>query len=178
MGKKKEEFAYELTSRRAYELNSQELTSLRANRLGLTLVEILIAITLIAIIAAVGIVAANPAGQVAKARNTRRQLDLEVVMNSIRQSISDTSGATFSCVSGPLPTSTKKMASPSSSYNMAPCLTPTYLGTLPFDPSASGSHWTSVSDYDTGYNIVQNASGVITVAAPSAELNQAISISR
>lgn len=156
-----------------------ELTSLRANRLGMTLIEILIAITLMAIIAGVGIVAANPAGQIAKARNTQRQLHLEAIMNSIRQSISDASGASFSCASGPLPTSTEKMGSASSSYDMGACLVPTYLPIMPFDPSVDGAHYKDPSDYDTGYNVVQNAStGVITVNAPGAELNQAISISR
>ncbi|HUZ92629.1 MAG TPA: prepilin-type N-terminal cleavage/methylation domain-containing protein [Candidatus Paceibacterota bacterium] len=157
---------------------TKELKSQRANELGLTLIEIMIAIALLVIIATIGLVAANPAGQIAGARNNERQLHLQALMNSIRQNIADTSGETFTCVAGAIPTTSTDMASASGSYNIAPCIIPAYLFTMPFDPSASGAHYTSVSDYDTDYTIMENASGVITVAAPYAELKKSISISR
>ena len=91
---------------------------------GLSLIEILIALTLVALIASIGFFALNPAGQLAGARNTDRQFHLQAIMNSIRQNIADTSGGSFNCASGPLPTSTTKMASSTGNYNIAPCLLP------------------------------------------------------
>ncbi len=156
---------------------ASRLPSSGASRLrrGLTLIEIMISITLIAIIATVGIVAANPSGQLAKSRNNDRQLHLQSIMLYIKENIVDYSGV-FTCSSGPLPTGTTRMASASGSYDIAPCLLPPVL---PFDPSTSTAHWTSASDYDTGYNIVQDATtSAITVSAPAAELKQTISITR
>lgn len=148
-------------------------------RRGLTLIEILIALSLISIIAAIGFFALNPAGQFASARNTERQLHLQALMNSIRQNMADASGGLFVCSSGALPTSTKKMASSAGNYNIAPCLLPLYLLVMPFDPSAAGAHFVSVSDYDAGYNIMYNASTTqITLSAPSAELNKSITVVR
>lgn len=148
-------------------------------RRGLSLIEILIALTLISLIAGIGFFALNPVGQFASARNTERQFHLQAVMNAIRQNIADAPGGSFSCSSGALPTSTKKMASSAGNYNIAPCLLPSYLITMPFDPSATGAHFVSVSDYDTGYNIVYEASTTqITLSAPAAELKKTITVVR
>lgn len=147
-------------------------------RKGLTLIEVLIAIALVTILTGLYFFIANPAQQLALSRNSERQLQLQAIMNAIRQNIADQSNEQFSCTSGPIPTSTQKMAS-SGGYNIAPCLVPTYgLFTIPFDPATSTAHWVSVSDYDTGYTIVQNASGSVTLSAPAAELKQTISITR
>lgn len=150
-------------------------------RKGLTILEIVIAMALLAILTTVGILIANPGGQLAKSRNTQRELHLQAVISAIRQNIADAGGGTFTCASGALPTSTKKMASGGAggTYDIAPCLVATYLPTMPFDPSASGAHYASNSDYDTGYNVIRNAStSQVTVSAPSAELGATISITR
>lgn len=149
-------------------------------RRGLTLIEILIAMALVVITAGIGLLALNPAGQLAASRNTQRQLELQGVMNAVRQNIADQTTGVFSCASGLLPTSTPKiMASASGSYNIAPCLVPTYLETMPFDPDASSAYYTSNTSYNTGYNIVYNVSTTqITVAAPYAELGKTESITR
>ena len=148
-------------------------------RRGLTLVEILIVLALISIIATIGFFVFNPTGQFASARNTQRQLHLQAIMNAIRQNIADTSGGAFACSSGALPTSTKKLASSAGDYNIAPCLMPSYLIVMPFDLSAAGAHFVSVSDYDTGYTIMYNATTTqITLSAPSAELGKSISVVR
>jgi hypothetical protein len=105
-------------------------------------------------------------------------------MNAIVQNKYDQTNQQFSCAAGSLPigaSSSKIMASVSSSanYNIGPCLVPTYLGTLPTDPSASSSYYNSPTDYNTGFSIYINASGTaITVSAPHAELNKTISVSR
>ncbi len=148
-------------------------------RRGLTLIEILIALSLISLIATVGFFALNPTGQFASARNTERKLHLQAIMNAVRQNIADASGGSFSCSSGALPTSTKKMASSAGNYDIAPCLLPSYLTTMPFDSSAAGAHFVSATDYDTGYTVAYNQTTTqITLNAPSAELNKSITVIR
>jgi hypothetical protein len=139
-----------------------------------------VALALVVITAGIGLLALNPAGQIAASRNTERQLELQGIMNAVRQNIADTTTGVFSCASGLLPTTTAKMmASASGSYNIAPCLVPTYLQTMPFDPLSSGTYYTSNTSYNTGYTIVYNASTTqITIAAPYAELGKPESITR
>ena len=148
-------------------------------RRGLTLVEIVIVIAIIAIVSGIYFVVANPAGQLASSRNTKRQLDLQTLMNAVRANIADQGNGQFGCPSGAIPTSTKNMASASGNYNIAPCIIPTYLFTMPFDPSATSSYYNSNTDYNAGYSIAINSStGQITLSAPHAELNKAVSITR
>jgi prepilin-type N-terminal cleavage/methylation domain-containing protein len=149
-------------------------------RQGLTLIEILIALALVVITAGIGLLALNPAGQLAASRNTTRSFDLQGIMNAVRQNIADQTTGAFSCTSGALPTTTPEtMGSASGSYNIAPCLVPVYLETLPYDPVASSAYYTSNTSYNTGYTIVYNVSTTqITVAAPYAELGKIVSITR
>jgi len=152
---------------------------LMEHRRGFTLVEILVSIAIIVFVTGIGLLALNPGNQLAAARNTQRQLHLQGIMNAVRQNIADTTNGVFSCTSGPLPTSATQMASASGSYNIAPCLVPVYLQTMPFDPTASSGHYASNIDYNTAYTIMYNPSTTqITVAAPYAELGKTVSITR
>lgn len=144
-------------------------------RRGFSLIELLIGITLIAVIGGLIIVSLNPVGQIGAARNNQRTANLNTLINAISQNMAENRG-TFSCASGAIPTSTTKMAIGVGNYNIAPCLIPFYIPAMPFDPSASGAHYTSVTDYDSGYTIVQNASGTVTLSAPSAEFGKIISV--
>ena len=146
----------------------------------MTLIEIVIVIALMAILIGVYFVVANPAGQLASSRNSERKFHLQAIMNAVTQNIADQGNRQFSCSSGSLSTSTKRMTSASGTgnYNIAPCLVPTYLALLPFDPSTSSAHYNSVSDYDTGYTISLSASGTLVILkAPAAELGKTVSVS-
>ena len=147
---------------------------------GFSLVEVIISIGIAAIIGGMAELAINPGGQLAKARNSERLSDLNVIALHIQSNIDDNRTGVFSCVAGDIPTSPKKMASSgTSTYNIAPCIVPTYFHTMPYDPKASGAHYTSNTDYDTGYYIIKSSStGQITLSAPGAELSQTISITR
>lgn len=141
------------------------------------MMELLIAITILVVLTAVALWALNPVGQIKRARNSQRSLHISAILNAVRANIADTRTGIFTCATGDIPTSTKLMATGAGNYNLGSCIVPNYLQILPFDPSASSSYFTSLNDYNTGYNIVKNASsGEITVSAPYAELGKVISV--
>lgn len=149
---------------------------------GFTILELVLAIAILAVLLVTVVVLIDPPRQFAKAHNGARASHLGLLAGAIYENISDNKGS-FSCSSGPLPTSTMFMAAPTATstdrYDMAPCLVPAYLADLPYDPTAEGAHYASSTDYDTGYTIVRNEdTGQVTLAAPSAELGEMISITR
>lgn len=144
---------------------------------GFTLLELLIVMALIAILVGIVIAALNPARQFASARNSTRYSHLNVMMNAISANMAENRGQ-FTCATGAVPATATKMAVGVGNYDIGPCLVTNFLSSLPYDPSATGAHWTLVTDYDTGYNISKDTSNRITLAAPSAELSQTISLTR
>lgn len=143
---------------------------------GFTLIELLIVIALIAILAAAIIIGLNPARQFSQARNSQRWSHVNALMNAVNQNVADNNG-TWTCSDGDLPATATNMGLLAADYDICDCLVTTYMSSLPFDPSASGASYTSCADYNTGYTIAQDAGGRITVAAPSAEVGVAISVS-
>jgi type IV pilus assembly protein PilA len=160
----------------------------RKNR-GFTLIEILLVMGIIAILATVVIVAINPSRQFAQARNSQRVSNVNTILNAIGQNIADNRGV-FTCVGvGAIPQTATIIKSPGGSgggdagYDIAACLSPTYVSAIPVDPSAPNAHFTSNTDYNTEYSIVQDpVTKRITVSAPYAldpgELAQTISVTR
>ncbi len=148
-------------------------------RAGFTFFEIILSVAILAILSAAVIMLVNPSSLYAKARNTERVTHVNIILSAIGENMADNRGS-FNCAAGALPTSTKRMATGSSTYyDIAPCLAPAYIPDFPYDRSAAGAHFSSTTDYDSGYSVVRNASsGVITVTAPFAELGVVISSSR
>jgi len=144
---------------------------------GITLIEILVATAIGAIVLAITFIAMNPGRQLAQARDSQRKSHVNAILNAVRQNMADTR-TSFSCAAGDVPTTTKKMAVGAGNYDIAPCLVPTFLFAMPYDPNTSTAHYASNTDYNTAYTIVRNAStGQITVSAPAAETG-AISVIR
>jgi len=147
---------------------------------GFTLIEVLITVTIIVILSVVSITLLNPNAYLAKGRDMQRKSQLLTILNAVGQRAADNKGIfETGCAAGAIPAVSAKMATGAGNYDIAPCLVPTYLPNMPYDPKASGAHYTSNSDYDTGYNIIQDATTKrITVNAPAAELEGSISITR
>lgn len=139
---------------------------------GFTLIEVLVVIGIIAILAAIVIVAINPAKRFRDARNSQRMANVEAIMSAVQQYMVDNKGK-WTC-STVLPDTLKIIKSTSGGVNIASCLN-SYLAVLPFDPMSSSYYFTSDTDYNTGYEIKQDSiTKQITISAPEA-LNDEIS---
>lgn len=143
---------------------------------GFTLVELLIVIAIIAILAAAVIIGLNPGRQFSQARNSQRWTHGNAILNAISQNTTDNRG-TFTCAGGALPAAATVMGNAAGQYDICGCVVPTYMASMPFDPSAGS--FTSCAAYNTGYTIAREAAtSRITIAAPNAEIGAAISISQ
>ena len=140
---------------------------------GFTLIEILVVICIIAILAAVVIVALNPARQFAEARNTERSSNVNTILNAVSQRMVDNKGVWNSTCPGPttvaLPSTATNIGT--GALNLEVCVSPTYVVSVPFDPSGG----TAAS---TGYHIWEDTDGRIHVRAPKAELSETIEVAR
>ena len=152
----------------------------RKNGDAFTLIEILLVITLIALLAGIVIVAVNPAKQLADGRNARRRADVNTIINAIYQFAIDKGRlpenlkASDDCASSGSNNICRTGATDCSGYTDLSDLTTnqTYLPAIPADPSVSDSY-----PY-TGYLAVVNSNHRVIVCAPNAENGETISATR
>lgn len=133
-------------------------------RHGFTLIELLVVIGIIAILAAIVAIAVNPGRQYGQARDAQRWSDINAVINSIHQYAADHNGA----FPAGIPATATPISSTAGDYNLCTYIVPTYIATMPFDPSASGAHYTNCTDYASDYTI-ELVGGRVKIVAPSAE---------
>ncbi len=148
---------------------------IKIDRRGFTLLEMLIVMALIAILAGIVIASLNPARQFALGRNSTRRAHITTIMNAISANVSE-NGGIFICSTGTIPSTPTNMSN--GDYDIAPCLAPDYISSMPFDPSVTDAHWTDSTDYDTGYEVSMDADDIVTISAPEAELEESITITR
>ncbi|MFH1769754.1 MAG: type II secretion system protein [Parcubacteria group bacterium] len=138
------------------------------NNKGFTLIEVLIVIGIIAILAAVVIVAINPGRQFDKANDTDRSADASQIVSKISEYSVDNRGAVPVTITA---VDTEICATGATSCDGLIDLavltdSGTYLDEMPQDPECSDVCATN----GTGYFVVKEANGKITVSAPYAAL--------
>ncbi len=167
------------------------------SRKGFTLIELLIVIAIIAIIAAVVFIALDPLTRFQDARDSRRWSDINALMSAIKVDQVDNRGAYFygvdydtsaaatdagteymisnaTTTSGCNASGCSAVAASNDCVNLQSLSTEGYLGALPISPNGSGS-WTAAL---SGYYLIKNANGSVTVGACEAENTSSITITQ
>lgn len=144
------------------------------------MIEILLVIGMIAILAAIVIIAVNPARQFAQSRNTQRVSNVNTILNAAHQYAVDNTGtlpanipASADCAGVATNEICKTGAASCTGLVDLSVLTASeiYIVSMPYDPSGATTN-------GAGYHIAKSANGRITVCAPDAELSATISVTR
>lgn len=149
-------------------------STLKQNSSGFTLIEILVVIGLIAILAAIVIIAINPARQFAQGRNTQRTSNVNAILNAIGQNMADNKGI-FNCAG--LDTNPRNIQKGGSGnvIDLRPCIVPTYMPEIPYDPTDGNNTCTNTAcdnsggSYDTQYTVQLTSTARVMVCAPGGQ---------
>jgi type IV pilus assembly protein PilA len=152
----------------------------RISRKGFTLVELLLVISILAIVTAVTIVAVNPGKQLAKSRDTQRSADVYSILSSIHQYSVDHDGA--------FPPAIVEDEREICRQDSPDCVglfdlselteNQEYLLEIPQDPRCPDELMLYCSENGSGYLLEMNSFGKITISAPGAEVASVISATR
>ena len=162
----------------------------RKNRKGFTLIELLLVVTILSLLAVSVFVALDPAKRLKDTKNARRTADVDTILAAVHQAIVDNKGS--------LPTNMPAAGTEVQlGTGVAGCAIAgaggctvvqvgcndlltggvnlsKYLKTMPIDPDG-GATYTAAK---TGYAVVVDANGIVTVRACGSESGLTISASR
>lgn len=149
---------------------------------GFSLIEILVVVALIIILAAITIIAINPAKNFRDTRNAQRASDVNAILNAVTQYISE-EGRTLASIGTILdcenaqgdPQATKIGRSTDDGYiDLTPTLVTQadLIVAIPIDPLDA------YDEEDTGYTICATQGGRVQVAAPHTEGKDPIVVKR
>lgn len=131
---------------------------------GFTLLEVLIVIGILAVLSAAVLVAVNPTRQFKLARDSQRVANVAAIANAISQNMADNKGV-FTCEGDPVAFDATEEEISSADLDLAPCLVPDYIASIPFDPSLPGGAYTDTENYKSNYFVKENADGRVVVSA-------------
>jgi type IV pilus assembly protein PilA len=138
---------------------------------GFTLIEIIIVMSVLAVLLSISIAAINPLEQFAKSRDTKRRSDIDALANAIQQYQAGHAGQLPAALtSSPTPIS-------SSGINICAALVSEYIAALPQDPQQNEGvriPESQCGSYDTGYEIRSTTEDHFAIEAPDAETEEEI----
>lgn len=141
---------------------------------GFTLLEVLIVIGIIAVLSAAVLVAVNPTRQFKLARDSQRVANVAAIANAIAQNMSENKGV-FGCDAE---ITVDKAPISDEGADIADCLVPDYIASLPVDPGVVDAHYTSPEDYDIGYSVVRDVTTGRVIVGARGELEAIIEATR
>lgn len=134
-------------------------------RKGFTLIELLVVIGILAVLLAITLIAVNPAEQLQRSDDTKRQSDVTQILNAINQYMVDNNGIVPSAITA----TATDIGNGAGEVNICSLLVPDYIAALPQDPASNSG--ADISDctatHNTGYQ-VETANNRVTVSAPDA----------
>jgi prepilin-type N-terminal cleavage/methylation domain-containing protein len=143
---------------------------------GFTLIELLVVIGILAVLMAIVLIAINPARQFAQANNTKRRADINALLNGIHQYAADNKGALPAGLASLDHGVAYTIENGATNADICAALMPTYLSSLPTDPTLNAQPISSCTGaYNTGYQVIYGSATDatnrrVTVLAPSADL--------
>ena len=145
-----------------------------------TLIELLVVIGILAILLTITLIAINPGRQFSQSNDTKRSSDVNAILNAVHQYAADHKGV----LPGGITSTATAMGNATGLVDFCSDVVPLYLAAFPVDPQTNngageGAAWDCTgTDVTTNYTILTAANNRITVAAPDAEINIPISVTR
>jgi type IV pilus assembly protein PilA len=149
----------------------------RSAQKGFTLIELLVVIGILAILLSIVLIAINPARQFGQANDTKRQSAVTQILNAVGAYSADNRGNLPLGI--PVGSTSAALEISDAGADICADIVGTYIPALPVDPSLNLPDIDNCSGaYATGYTIVADANGRVTVMAPQADITTPIQITR
>jgi prepilin-type N-terminal cleavage/methylation domain-containing protein len=166
------------------------MVSTNGSKRGFTLIELLIVIAIIGILAAIVLVAVDPAKRLGQSRDARRQSEVNAILNAVLNYTVDNGGIMPTALNSAASNTTYMLGSAATGCNELFCgvyqpgcldlgagttnLVDKYIASMPIDPRGANANDNVSSNfaYDgtkTGYYISKSSNGRITVGSCNAE---------
>ena len=169
---------------------------------GFTLIELLIVIGILGILAAIVLVAVDPAKRLRQSRDARRAAEVNSILNAILNYTADSKGILPAAISA---TTTAHVIGTASTGCDTPTICPftpanpddggatstpacadlgtgvlvdTYISQIPVDPRGGNAAGDTYDDSRTGYYVVRSSNGRVEVGSCNPEVESSIKVKR